>query len=184
MSYNYSQNEYDKNTFKQYAVVIYLPDRLDRFVTPLRERFDPDYDLVTSHITLVFPWETKLPLVDLTAILADEVRQFAPIQVQLESVGDFYPETPLLYWSVAPNQALDRLYRELYARLDQPLPFKKLCPHVTVAKEISPHRVLQVKDQIATYLPKDSFEVAALDLISPIVDDHWASVRTFPLAQQ
>ena len=181
MSYNFSGDDYQSGGQRQYAVVIYLPRRLERFVAPLRERFDPDYDIVAAHITLVFPWATTVPLADLSAVVASEAQRLQPLSVRLDSVGDFYPATPIIYWRVEPNDELSNLYRRLYARLDQPLPFRELIPHVTVAKEISPHRVMMVKDQIASYLPRDSFEATAIDLISPVADGNWVSVRTFPI---
>ena len=184
MSYTYSGREIDEDSLKQYAVVIYIPERLERFVVPLRERFDPDYDVVAAHITLVFPWESALPTSDFAGVIAEEVQRLAPLTVKLDSVGDFYPETPIIYWRVAPDDGLTRLYRQLHARLDLPLPFKDFLPHVTVAKEISPHRVMLVKDQIASYLPRESFEVSAIDLVSPVADHHWVSVRTFPIVPE
>lgn len=183
MSYDYTRLGHDRRTHREYSVVIYLPERLERYVVPLRERFDPNYELVAAHITLVFPWETEVPLANLSSLLTEAVNQFSPFTVRLESVGDFYPESPILYWCVAPNESLSRLYGELYARLDLPLPFKELVPHVTVGKEISAHRVVLVKDQIASYLPSESFEVNALDLVSPVTDQHWVSTRTFRLAK-
>lgn len=182
MSYNYSGSRREGTVRKQYAVVIYLPEQLERFVAPLRERYDPDYDLITAHITLVFPWETTVPLSELTAVLATETLRLSPIEIELNSVGDFYPDTPIIYWQVAPNGDLNRLYRNLYSQLGLTLPFNDIIPHVTVAKEISPHRVVLVKDQIASYLPHESFEATALDLVSPLADNKWVSVRTFPLA--
>jgi len=181
MSYNYTSGDYGPSTQKKYAVVIYLPQQLERYVAQLRERFDPDYDIVAAHVTLVFPWETALPLVDLSSVIAAQAQKCPPVKVRLQSVGDFYPGTPIIYWAVSPEDSLRCLYRELYAALDLPLPFKELVPHVTVAKEISPHRVMLVKDQIASYLPRESFDVTAIDLISPVADHHWVSVRTFPL---
>ena len=182
MGYIYSHQEIDANSLKQYAVVIYVPEQLERFVVPLRERFDPDYDIVGAHITLVFPWESTLPVSDFAGVIADEVSQLLSLTVKLESVGDFYPETPIIYWRVVPNDGLINLYRQLHVKLDQPLPFKDFIPHVTVAKEISPHRVMLVKDHIASHLPSESFEVSAIDLISPVADHNWVSVRTFPIA--
>ncbi len=181
MSYNYTSGELGQTTRRKYAVVIYLPQRIERYVASLRERFDPDYDIVAAHITLVFPWETATPLAELSAIIAEQARKCPPVKVELDSVGDFYPGTPIIYWAVATAEPLRCLYRHLYANLDLPLPFKDLIPHVTVAKEISPHRVMMVKDQIASYMPKETFEVRAIDLISPVADHHWVSVRTFPL---
>ena len=52
---------------------------------------------------------------------------------------------------------------------------------VTVAKEISQHRVMLVKDAIASYLSRERFEVDAIDLIAPLPERRWVSVRTFPL---
>jgi len=181
MSYNYTSGELNQATRKKYAVVIYLPQRIERYVASLRERFDPDYDIVAAHITLVFPWETAHPLTELSAVIAEEARKCPPVKIQLDSVGDFYPGTPIIYWAVAPEEPLRGLYRHLYANLDLSLPFKELIPHVTVAKEISPHRVMMIKDQIASYMPKESFEARTIDLISPVADHHWVSVRTFPL---
>ena len=181
MSYTYSRREIDADSLKRYAVVIYVPERLERFVVPLRERYDPDYDMVAAHITLVFPWESVLPVSDFAGVIAEEVQRLGPLSVKLDSVGDFYPGAPIIYWRVVPNDGLTHLYRQLHARLDQPLPFKNFIPHITVAKEISPHRVMLVKDQIASYLPSESFEITAVDLVSPVADQAWVSVRTFPV---
>lgn len=164
---------------QEYAVVMFLPPTLEQIIAPLRERFDPDYNTVAAHITLVFPFETARPLDDLSAIIKAEVEQWQPGLIQLDSIGDFYPGLPIIYWRVIAAEALQQMYIRLYSRLDLTLPFKKLVPHVTVAREISHHRVVLVKDQIAAYLPEESFEVKAVDLISPVADHQWVSVRTF-----
>ena len=181
MLLNYRNHQYSENGPRQYAVVIYLPPPLEKVVAPLRERFDPDYSLVAAHLTLLFPLETDRALDELTTVVRDVVSQMKPLTISLDSVGDFYPTVPVIYWSVKDEGCLlDRLYKELYSRLEVALPFKKLIPHVTIAREISDHRVVFVKDQIAAYLPKESFEVKALDLISPVAGQQWVSVRTFP----
>jgi 2'-5' RNA ligase len=181
MSYKYSRREIDGDRVKEYAVVIFVPERVERFVVPLRERFDPDYDMVGAHITLAFPWESSRPASDFAGVIAEEVEQLGPLTIKLDSVGDFYPGTPIIYWRVVPNDALTRLHRRLHANLDLPLPFKNYIPHVSVGKEISPHRVVLVKDQIAAHLPSESFELSSVDLVSPVADQNWVSVRTFPV---
>jgi 2'-5' RNA ligase len=110
------------------------------------------------------------------------VEQWRPGKIQLDSIGDFYPREPIIYWKVTNGEMLGRMYKRLYTRLELPLKFRELIPHVTVAREISHHRVVLVKDQIASYLPEESFEVKAVDLVSPVADHHWVSVRTFPVA--
>jgi len=182
VNYNYSSgNIEERRSIREFAVVIYLPPPLEQIVVPLRARFDPDYDLVAAHISLVFPWKTEKSIEEISAVLSAETIQWAPLIVQMGSVGDFYPEAPIIYWKVENPDTLNRLYRQLYARLELPLPFKELVPHVTVAKEISPHRVMLVKDHIASYVRREIFPVTAVDLISPVADHHWVSVRTFPI---
>jgi len=73
------------------------------------------------------------------------------------------------------------LYLRLYTALGVPIPFKQFVPHVTVAKEISPHRLVIVKEQIASYLARERFFAGSIDLLTPLAGGKWVSVRTFPL---
>lgn len=170
----------DKNRRSiEYAIVVYLPKELDDIVIPFREKYDPDYNLIASHITVVFPFETKHPLDELSDVIKEEVKRIKPFEIELESIGDFYPNAPIIYWVVKDNKTINELYYNLYSKLNLPIPFKKYIPHVTIAKEISDHRVETVKDAIVSYLPNEKFFATSIDLITPLVSDRWASVRTF-----
>ncbi len=166
----------------RYAIVIFLPLHLEEIVAPLREKYDPIFDLVASHITLVFPFETERSLDEIAAIVRRETSGHPAIRIELESIGDYYPENPVIFWKVKPNDNLCRLYRQLYSGLGLPLPYKDYRPHVTVAREISHHRVVFVKDKIVSYLPNEWFVARSVDLISPMADNKWVSVRSFALA--
>ncbi|MEE8577416.1 MAG: hypothetical protein V3T31_09190, partial [candidate division Zixibacteria bacterium] len=78
-------------------------------------------------------------------------------------------------------ETLKILFRDIYAALDLPLPYRLFTPHITVAREISEHRRMLVKERILPYLPQESFEVSAIDLVSPVAQNNWVSVRTFQL---
>jgi len=165
---------------KTYAVVVFLPHALSSTIAPLREQFDPLYNLVAPHITVVFPFETNRPLSELTSLLKNETDEQKSFLIQLDTVGDFYPKSPTIYWNVKKNNNLSELYYRLHVCLGIPIPFKTYLPHVTVAREISHHRVIIVKEKIASYLADDKFFAGSVDLIAPLVDDKWVSVRTFP----
>ncbi len=166
-----------------YAVVVLLPERLEQAVAPLRERYDPLYNLISPHITLIYPFESDRPLDELTAIIRAEADALAPVPLKLSSIGDFYPRIPKIYWNVEKNDQFCELYYRLYSRLGVPIPYKNYQPHVTVAREISMHRVLLVKEKIIDYLPDESFEISAIDMITPLPGGKWVSVRTFPLTE-
>lgn len=182
-NYSFDSTEGLQARTQKFAVVIYLPPHLQEFVTPLREQYDPDYRLIASHITVVFPFDTAETLEDVLGAIQQEVIATEPFKVKLQSVGDFYPDVPIIYWQVKDCLELDDLYRRLYVRLDLPLPHKDFAPHVTVGKEISYHRVVLVKDRVASYLPDEEFTVRAVDLIAPVGGARWVSVRTFPLTE-
>ena len=182
MAYSYSSDRLEQSTLKSYAVVMYLPSDLELTVARLRERFDPDYNLVAAHVTVVFPFETDRPLIELTRVVHAVTVDMNPIEVELASIDDFYPRAPIVFWKVKESAELHYLYKQLYAGFDLPIPHKRFLPHVTIAREISQHRLMLVKDEIATYLPSEKFTAEAVDLVSPVAGHHWVSVRRFPFS--
>lgn len=182
-SHSFNCQDFSGRRSSRYAVVIFLPPELDSIVAPLRERFDPDYGVISSHVTIVFPFESTKSLDDVSLIVREEIDRIRSLEIELSSIGDFYPSFPVICWRVKDNVTLTTVHRRLYARLDLPLPHKQYSPHVTVAREISHHRVMLVKEKIVSYLPDEKFRVRAVDLVSPVADHNWVSVRTFPLAE-
>ncbi len=178
---DYLLHDFEERRQDRYAVVVFLPRHLDEMIVPLREKYDPIYNLVASHITLVFPFESTMPLDELTGIIKAETERQPSLLIELNSIGDFYPRFPVIYWYVKENAHLTRLYFRLYSRLGLPVPHKHFLPHVTVAREISNHRVMLVKEKIVSYLPSEKFFAQKVDLITSLSGNRWVSVRTFPL---
>ncbi len=183
MHYVYRQEQDDRPDSNRFAVVVYLPEDLDSLIAPLREKYDPDYNVISSHITMLAPFETVMSLSEVSDIVRSETEKIGNLKIKLSSIGDFYPRFPIIFWRITNNEVLNILHKNLYGRLDLALPFRVFTPHVTVAKEISPHRVFIVKEKIVSYLPDESLSVAAVDLVSPVAGKQWLSVRTFPLEE-
>lgn len=182
MPLGYHSADLSKTEMNYFAVAVLLPDHLDRVIAPLRAQFDPDHAVIQAHVSVVFPFATRRSIHEVTDAMEGVVRLVPSLRVDLNSIGDFYPDFPLIYWEVKRNPLLDELYKSLYAKLDLALPYKTFCPHVAVAREISQHRVVLVKEQVVPYLFEESFMAPAIDLISPAVSRNWVSVRTFPLS--
>ena len=163
----------------EYAIITYLPVNLDQIINPFREKYDPIYSQVSSHLTLVFPFYTEKTLDEISSIVTPVVLSHKPVKIELESIGDFYPKSPVIYWKIKKNNSLRELYIGLYAKLGIAIPHKNFIPHVTIAREISEHRVEIVKNDIASYLPKETFHATSLDLVTPLANFKWVSVRSF-----
>ncbi len=183
MNFDSSSPDYKERRSHEWAVIILLPRELDAIIAPIREQYDPDYSNVDSHLTLVFEFESRLSLQSISDAISSVIDSSEPIEIELDSIGDFYPDSPIIYWSVKQNTALDSLYKSLHTRLDLALPHREFIPHVTVAREISYHRVMLVKDRIVGYLPAEKFTANAVELVSPVIDRKWVSVRSFKLPQ-
>ncbi len=183
MHYTYFTQELQEKRQMRYAVVVFLPQHLDEIIASLREKYDPIYDQVAAHISLVFPFESDRPLDELTGVIRAETSKVKSFFIELDSIGDFYPHIPVIYWQVKQNDDLNNLYYRLYSRLNLPLPYKQYLPHVTVAREISNHRIVLVKEKIVSYLPHEKFLAEKVDLITPLSGNRWVSVRTFPLSE-
>lgn len=181
MPITFRPDPFDRRTKREYAVVIFLPPELESVIAPIRERYDTDYNVILSHISIVYHFETSLSLDVLSSILRDVTADVLPVSIELSSIGDFYPQNPIIYWEVKSHATLSKMYYNLYSRLDLAVPHRKFVPHVTIAREISTHRVMLVKENIVPYLPDEQFLATAVDLVAPVADCSWVSVRTFPL---
>ena len=181
MNYEYHNSLLQDRRSRQYAVVLYLPDYLDAMACGLREKYDPDYNIIDSHITIVFPFESDQPVDGLASIITLIANAQEPFEVTLDDLADFYPRAPIIYWSLHKNEPLQKLYYDLTVGLGLALPFADYVPHVTLAREISNHRVMLVKENICAYLCREIFMAEAIDLITPLADNQWVSVRTFSL---
>nr|AOR51118.1 hypothetical protein [uncultured bacterium pAW1] len=176
----YNSEDIEAVSPNRYAVVMLLPEGLDQMIAPIREKYDPDFNAISAHISVVFPFQTNKTLDDVSRVVKRVTEKTKSIQVELSSIGDFYPNFPIVFWCVKRNQQIDELYKSLYAGLDLALPHKQFFPHVTVAREISQHRVMMVKEKIVPYLSDETFSADSVELVSPVANRQWVSVRTFP----
>jgi 2'-5' RNA ligase len=179
---NYLEQNIEDRRSARFALVVFLPTELDEHLTPLRERYDPLWSLIPSHATVIFPFESRYSLDELTGMIQEELAREPVIPIRLGSIHDFYPRYPVICWKIQKNEQLNGIYYRLYSRLAMPIPFKEYHPHVTVAREISDHRVMLVKEKIVPYLSEEQFVARNVDLITPLPGNRWVSVRTFPLA--
>ncbi len=167
----------------QYAVVLFLPSELDAVVSPLRAKYDPDFTLIESHVTVVFPFHSDAPLEEICDLISRETKTHPSIDIELDSMGDFYPISPVIYWAVRENAQLKGLNSRLYSRLGLSAAHDDFVPHVTIAREISPQRLMLVKEEIIPFVANEKFFAERIDLVAPLGDRRWVSIRKFPLGK-
>ena len=65
----------------EYAIVTYLPVNLDEAVYSFRKKYDPIYNQIASHITLVFSFVTDKSIDELSSIINSATIGHAPIMI-------------------------------------------------------------------------------------------------------
>ena len=84
MLYGHRPDDLPHSEHSLFSVVAFLPEPLDAVIAPLRQRFDPDYNVVRSRITIVAPFVANRPLVDITEIIREETGRLGNISLQLK----------------------------------------------------------------------------------------------------
>ncbi|MDF1544710.1 MAG: 2'-5' RNA ligase family protein, partial [bacterium] len=106
MNYEYHNPLLRDRRSRLYAVVLYLPDYLDAMARGLREKYDPDYNIVDSHVTVVFPFESDRPVNELASAISTIADKREPFEIVLDNLADFYPRSPIIYWSLQESEPL------------------------------------------------------------------------------
>ena len=183
MLYGYRQDDAPPDASIRMAVVAFISNPLESIVTRLREKYDPDYAIIAPHISIVAPFGTNRSITEVADIVGNEISKQSILDIRFDTLEDYYPACPHICWGIEANEALTSLYLGLYTALDIPLPHKEFRPHLTIAQEISEHRLIFVKEKIAPYLPEESLTLEEIDLVAPLVRDNWVSARTFVLPE-
>jgi 2'-5' RNA ligase len=118
-----------------FALVIYIPDPLGRFLDELRQELVPSYN-PHAHVSVLPP----RPLAVDWSVAAGQVRSltgvWAPFEIELTDIGIF-PLTDVIYIQLGAGAAeLSRMHTAMNSGslgFHEPFPYH---PHVTLAQEI------------------------------------------------
>jgi 2'-5' RNA ligase/GNAT superfamily N-acetyltransferase len=147
---------------RRLGVALLVPPPLDREVDALRRACDDgSLGRIPSHCTLVPPVNVREDAMgDALGVLREAAASARPFTVQLGPPASFLPDNPTLYLSVggpgldALVALRDQVFREPLARA-LTWPF---VPHVTVADEIDPTRIVAALAALAGYRTTVTFE--------------------------
>ncbi len=160
------------------GVVLLLPPPLDGEVDAFRRALgDGTYGRVPAHLTLVPPVNVHRDrLADGLARLREVAAATRPLTVDLGPPATFLPTTPVLYLPVVgPGRGAvyalrDAVFQPPFAR---PLTWP-FVPHVTLADEVAPGRILAAEEALADY--GATLTVDRLFLLAETRDRSWEPV--------
>jgi 2'-5' RNA ligase len=126
-----------------FALVVYIPDPLARFLDELREELVPAC-LPRAHVTILPPRPVSGDLGEVVEHARTLVTGFAPFDILAGDVAMF-PSTDVIYIGIQQGEAeLRELYRTLNRgplAFQEPFPYH---PHITLAQDLPADRVQQL----------------------------------------
>lgn len=164
------------------GVALVVPPPLDREIDTLRRATgDGTYGRVPPHCTLVPPVNVRADrLDDACAVLRAAAAATRPISARLGPPATFLPDNPVLYLPLEEGAAAvlalrQRVFREPLAR---PITWP-FVPHVTVADEADPARIVAAQAALSDYRTDVSFD--RVHLLQEGPGRVWAPVADFAL---
>jgi hypothetical protein len=162
-----------------FALVIYIPDPLGRFLDDLRCELVPDYK-PHAHVSVLPPRTLAVePQVAITQI-ADHIGGWKPFEVELSEVQVF-PQTDVLYLGLGRGaEELHRMHDAIACgglQFAEPFDYH---PHVTLAQEV-PHDAVAALCELARrrwreYPGPRSFRATKAVFVQNEVDNIWTDL--------
>lgn len=165
-----------------FALVVYIPDPLARFLDDLRKELTPGC-LPRAHVTILPPRPLIFSVDAATERARSVVSGSAPFDVLLGSV-QIFQSTDVIYVGIQDGE---KELRELYRTLntgslasDEQYPFE---PHITLAQELKPGQVQEIYElalkRWAAYPYPRSFRAERACFVQSRDDGTWVDLAEF-----
>jgi 2'-5' RNA ligase len=165
------------------GVVLLVPAPFDREIDALRRAVgDGTYGRVPAHLTLVPPVNVREDRFDdALALLREAAGATRPFDVELGPPTTFLPDNPVLYLPVVAGAEQVAAVREKVFRdpLARPLTWP-FVPHVTVADEVAPERIVACQQALSDYHVTIGFD--RIHLLEEGGGRVWGPIADFPFA--
>jgi 2'-5' RNA ligase len=167
-----------------FALVIYIPDPLGRFLDDLRRELVP-HDNPHAHVSVLPP----RPLAVDWPVASQQVRaltdSWTPFEVELTDIQVF-PVTDVVYLELGRGASeLRRMHAAMDCKaLEFPEPFV-YHPHVTLAQEVKAHQVAHLRDSAIRrwkeYSGPRHFLAERAVLVQNTLNDCWIDLAEYAL---
>ncbi|HLI83171.1 MAG TPA: 2'-5' RNA ligase family protein [Bryobacteraceae bacterium] len=166
-----------------FALVIYVPDPLGRFLDDLRRDLVPHYN-PRAHVSVLPPRSLSVEWQIASSQLRALSESWRPFEVELTRIAVF-PVTNVIYLELGEGaEELRRMHAKASRALafDEPFAFH---PHVTLAQEILPERVEEMRERAEhlwrEYQGPRRFHADRAIFVQSVPDNCWVDLAEYPL---
>ncbi len=165
-----------------FALVIYIPGQLGRFLDDLRRELVPHYN-PHAHVSVLPPRPLGVEWQEASDHARTRIESFAPFDVELTGL-EIFPCTEVIYLEVGGGaQHLRRMHDAMNSsalEFNEPFAYH---PHITLAQEI-PHEEVKAKHELAIrrwkeYAGSRTFRADTAVFVRNMVSDCWIDLAEY-----
>jgi hypothetical protein len=166
-----------------FALVIYVPDPLGRFLDELRRELVPHYN-PRAHVSVLPPRSLAVEWQIASSQLRALSETWQPFEVELTRIAVF-PVTNVIYLELGEGaKELRRMHAAASSSLAFEEPFE-FHPHVTLAQEIVAERVAEMRERTerrwGDYRGSRRFHAERAIFVQSVPENCWVDLAEYPL---
>jgi 2'-5' RNA ligase len=167
-----------------FALVIYIPGQLGKFLDDLRRELVPSYD-PHAHVSVLPPRPLAVDWQTASEQVRAQAEAWAPFEIELTGL-EVFPVTEVLYLQVAGGgEELRRMHKAMNSGMlgfEEPFPYH---PHITLAQEV-PHDAVAGLMELTErrwreYRGPRSFRAERAVFVQNTLDNRWIDLAEYQL---
>jgi 2'-5' RNA ligase len=169
----------------KYGIVIFPSKKLQDYANSYRKRYDPNYALISPHITLKSGFEETeekiTSIVEELHKIASEVQSF---NVNVYKVSSFHPVNNVIYFGVEAKPELEVLHEKMHTGVFPNEREYAYVPHITIARDLSDDEHSDVLSSLKMLKINYEETIDRFQLLYQLENGSWTVHETFHLGKE
>ncbi|UUZ95938.1 2'-5' RNA ligase family protein [Paenibacillus sp. P25] len=169
-----------------YGVAVFPSKEVQEFANHYRRRYDPHYDLLPPHLTVMEKSEWNDGQLQAALVhLEQSAAKIEPFDITFNRFSSFYPASHVVYMALADPEPMRHLQSRLcsgpLAEISRPYAYT---PHLTIAQELGAD---EMHDILASLKNKQLQLTTGIDRFALLRQEQsgkWSTLREFKLGRQ
>jgi 2'-5' RNA ligase len=169
----------------KYGIAVFPSKKLQDYANSYRKRYDPNYALISPHITLKSGFEgTEDQITTIVEELHKIAADIQTFKVNVYKVSSFHPVNNVIYFGVEAKPELEELHNRMHTGVFPTEREYAYVPHITIAQNLSEDEHSDVLSSLK--MLKINFEetIDRFQLLYQLENGSWTVHETFHLGKE
>jgi 2'-5' RNA ligase len=171
-----------------FGIAVFPSKEVQDFANSYRKRYDPHYNLIQPHMTLIEKQEwNERQLAEVIEHLGRITQEVEPFTIHFNRFSTFYPVNNVIYLALSDPQPFVEFYKRICTGVldncEEARRFR-FNPHLTVGQEMGNDELHDVLSSVRTIPVDFTFKVDRIHLLYQTENGAWTAHQTFILGKK